>query len=86
MFTGEMFEMDETDRVLAEASIAPDLSKLKPKWLKLVEETLKEATLIPPDSGAFMQQGSRSGVHSEHLGHMLSEMQILPRSYPDAKW
>ena len=33
-----------------------------------------------------MQTGSKKGIHTEHLGHLLSEMQYLQRAYPDAKW
>lgn len=85
-FTGELFEADEIDLELAKAQMAPDLAGLKSKWQEIVKATLNEATLSEPDPKTFMQKGSRAGVHSEYLGHMLAEMQILPRSYPDAKW
>jgi ring-1,2-phenylacetyl-CoA epoxidase subunit PaaC len=47
--------------------------------------TLQEATLTLP-SDTFMQTGSRRGIHTESLGHILAEMQYLQRAYPDAKW
>jgi ring-1,2-phenylacetyl-CoA epoxidase subunit PaaC len=47
---------------------------------------LTEATLSIPSSEVFMHIGGRRGMHSEHLGHMLATMQIVPRSYPDASW
>jgi ring-1,2-phenylacetyl-CoA epoxidase subunit PaaC len=34
----------------------------------------------------WMQQGGRVGRHTEHLGHMLAEMQIVARSFPGASW
>jgi len=85
MFTGEFFEMNEVDEVLLKEKIAVDLSKIKLLWEKKVSEVLKNATLVKPES-AWMQTGSRKGLHTEHLGFLLAEMQYLPRAYPDAKW
>lgn len=85
MYTGELFEMDETDEVLIKEGVAPDLSAIKDKWTSKVNEVLAEATITKPE-GSWMQTGSRKGLHSEHLGYILAEMQYLPRAYPDAKW
>ena len=85
MFTGDMFEMDAVDEELIKAGIAVDLKKIFPLWENKVKEVFKEATLeVPKD--VFMQHGSRKGIHTEHLGYILAEMQVLPRMYPDAKW
>lgn len=84
-FTGEMFQPDEVEKRLAAQEIVTDSARLKPKWKKMVEDILTEATLSIPEDG-YMISGSRQGRHSEHLGYILSEMQILPRSYPDAEW
>ena len=58
---------------------------LKKDWDKLVDETLNKAKLKRPED-AYMMTGSRKGIHTEMLGKILSEMQYLPRAYPDAKW
>ena len=84
-YTGEMFEMDEVDETLVGVGIAPDLASLKPAWESKVREILTEATLNVPESG-WMHSGGRKGVHSEHLGYLLSELQYLQRSIPNAKW
>lgn len=85
MYTGELFEMDECDKFLAEQGIAPDLLPLKAKWYDRMAEVLANATLLVPQDG-YMQTGGSKGVHTEHLGHILTEMQYLQRAYPDAKW
>ena len=85
MFTGEMFQADEVEKRLVAQKIVPDSVNLKPKWEKMVDDILTEATLSIPEDG-YMISGSRQGRHSEYLGYILSEMQILPRSYPDAQW
>ncbi|HEY6171018.1 MAG TPA: 1,2-phenylacetyl-CoA epoxidase subunit PaaC [Candidatus Kapabacteria bacterium] len=85
MFTGELFEMDEVDNVLIKDGIAVDLQSLRSRWNERVSETIVTSTLTRPTDG-YMQSGSRKGVHSEYLGFILSEMQYLPRAYPDAKW
>lgn len=85
MYTGELFEMDSVDLLLLPEGIAVDSSLIKPKWRESIVAVLQEATLnLPEDS--YMQTGGRKGVHSEYLGHILSEMQYLQRAYPDAKW
>ncbi len=85
MFTAEQIEMDDTDNVLIFDGTAIDLDGLRPLWNASVANTLAKATIaIPTDS--FMQTGSRRGLHTEHLGHLLSEMQYLQRAYPDANW
>jgi ring-1,2-phenylacetyl-CoA epoxidase subunit PaaC len=84
-FTGEMFETDESERALIEAGTAIDPMALRPQWLKLVSDIVCEATLVLPESG-WMQQGGRSGRHSEHLGHLLSELQSMQRTFPGATW
>ena len=84
-FTGEMFEVDASERALIDAGIAVDPANLRPQWLKTVSDIVNEATLALP-RGDWMQQGGRSGRHSEHLGHLLSELQSMQRTFPGATW
>ena len=84
-FTGEMFTMDATDQFLLKEGISVDLNEVKLKWDNKITEILTRATLEKP-TGTFMQSGSKTGVHTEHLGFLLAEMQYLPRTYPEAKW
>ncbi len=84
-FTGEMFEVDAGERALIDAGIAVDPASLRPQWRKTVSGIAGEATLALP-KGDWMQQGGRSGRHSEHLGHLLSELQSMQRTFPGATW
>jgi len=86
MYTDELFYMDAYDEHLIGEGIGVDLEKLRPEWKERVEQTLNEATLEVPDYDQYMAEGGRKGFHTEHLGHLLAEMQRLPRSYPDAEW
>ena len=85
MFTGELFEMDQVDEVLFSSDIAADLHTVREVWRKTVMETLQQATIREPQAD-YMQSGSRQGIHTEYLGHILTEMQYLQRAYPDATW
>lgn len=85
MYTGELFEMDEVELSLLREGIAPDLVPVKTQWQQHVRQVLNQAGLNVPED-AYMQSGSRKGIHSEHLGHILAEMQYLQRAYPDATW
>lgn len=84
-YTGEMFMNEASDAALAAAGVAPEPSSLKAEWDKLVAETLSGATLKKPTDG-YMQGGGRRGIHTEHLGYVLAEMQFLQRAYPGATW
>jgi ring-1,2-phenylacetyl-CoA epoxidase subunit PaaC len=84
-FTGEMFYVDEEEGTLIEKDIAVDPATLHPQWLETVSAVLTEATLTLPKT-AWMQQGGRNGRHSEHLGHLLSELQSMQRTFPGATW
>ena len=84
-FTGEMFEVDDSERALIEAGVAVDPAVLRPRWQETVADIITEATLVLPNSN-WMQQGGRGGRHSEHLGHLLSELQSMQRTFPGATW
>lgn len=86
MYTGEMFEDNDLEEKLAEEGIAVKSCELKQEWKKMVSDVIAQATLKLPDDDTYMMSGGRYGRHSEHLGHLLSEMQILARSFPGAKW
>jgi ring-1,2-phenylacetyl-CoA epoxidase subunit PaaC len=86
VYTAELFEQDDLSTRLAAQGLAPNLELIKKEWEAFVYDTLKEATLTTPSSNGYMASGSRAGRHTEHLGHLLSEMQILARSYPGASW
>ncbi|MCO5129464.1 MAG: phenylacetate-CoA oxygenase subunit PaaC [Xanthobacteraceae bacterium] len=84
-FTGEMFTVDDSERALIDAGVAIDPETLRGQWLKTVAGVLGEATLARP-ANDWMQKGGRIGHHSEHLGHLLSELQSMQRSFPGASW
>jgi ring-1,2-phenylacetyl-CoA epoxidase subunit PaaC len=84
-WTGELFEQDAAERARVEAGIAVDRAALKPAWDATVDEVLAEATLARPQDG-WMQTGGRRGLHTEHLGYLLAELQHLQRSHPGASW
>lgn len=85
MYTGEMFEMDNIELTLIKENVGVDLAPLKPIWEGKLKEILNEATLQMPETN-YMQSGGHTGKHTENLGHILSEMQYLQRTYPDAQW
>jgi ring-1,2-phenylacetyl-CoA epoxidase subunit PaaC len=84
-YTGEMFMGGASDAALATAGVAPEPASLKAGWDEIVVETLAEATLRKPADG-YMQKGGKSGIHTEHFGFVLAELQFLQRAYPGASW
>ena len=89
MYTGEMFAVDAAERALIHAGIVADGEALRAPWLAAVRSVLADATLAEP-ADPWMQaangRGGKHGVHTEHLSRILAEMQVLPRTYPDARW
>lgn len=84
-YTGELFIGDASDMAVAAAGVAPEPASLKASWDELVAETLEEATLKTPADG-YMQKGGKRGIHTEHLGFILSDLQFLQRAYPGGTW
>ncbi len=84
-FTGELFLMPEWEKVLVESGVAVDRELIKSKWDQYVQKFLAASEIELADSELKIS-GGRNGVHTEFLGHMLSEMQFLQRAYPGLKW
>ncbi|MFV0301827.1 MAG: 1,2-phenylacetyl-CoA epoxidase subunit PaaC [Paracoccus sp. (in: a-proteobacteria)] len=84
-YAGEMFASDQKDVTIAAQGIMPDPASLRAKWDAVVGEVLDAATLTRPE-GSFAHKGGKQGVHTEHLGYILAEMQFLQRAYPGASW
>ena len=85
-YVGEMFTSDEVDAEMAAAGIAPNPADLRKEYYALIQRILADATLTIPES-RFAHKGGRNGrMHTEHLGHLLTQMQWLQRAYPGATW
>jgi ring-1,2-phenylacetyl-CoA epoxidase subunit PaaC len=84
-FNDEMFAMDDVDNALLASGISTDKAALRPAWDARIDAVLADATLAKPAPRRAVV-GGRIGRHSEHLGHMLTEMQFLQRAYPGATW
>lgn len=85
-YVGEMFLSDDVDAEMVKQGIAPDPASLRAKFDAQLADVLTAATLTKPEDD-FAHKGGKSGVrHTEHLGHMLTQMQWLQRAYPDATW
>jgi ring-1,2-phenylacetyl-CoA epoxidase subunit PaaC len=84
-YTNELFYADAVDDEMRNAGILPDLSDLREQWEQTVNHVFEEATLTIPTNN-WKQEGGRKGMHSEHLGYILAEMQYMQRAYPNMEW
>jgi len=84
-YTHELFEMNDQERRLADAGIAVDRFLLQAPWRAIMESLLHEATLSVPRED-WSVSGGRDGIHTEHLGYLLAELQFLQRAYPGLQW
>jgi len=85
-FFGELFHDDAIDLEMCDAGIAPKPSSLREKSFARLETVFAQATLIQPES-QFAHKGGKDGFqHTEHLGHLLAQMQWMQRAYPGMSW
>ena len=79
------FESDAVDAQCAAEGVAPAATSLAAPWHASVASVLAQATLVMPGYTGH-QRGGKQGVHSEHLGHLLTSLQFVQRAYPGAQW
>lgn len=79
-YTGELFMPAPY-----ELAVGIDVSALQNEWLQKMTAVFEEATL-PMPTQTFMQSGGKTGVHTEHLGYILTELQYMQRAYPGCEW
>ena len=84
-FTGEMFAADALDKAVQAAFDGPDLGAIATEWQKNIAKIVEEATLALPKE-THMAKGGKQGMHTEHFGYLVAEMQSVPRTYPGATW
>lgn len=84
-YTGELFQSTDYEIHAEELGVRPGDQDMKDSWEQKVTSVLTEATLVVPDV-PFMQSGGKNGVHTEHMGFILSELQYMQHTYPGVKW
>lgn len=84
-YTGELFFSDTADQELVANGTIPSMEGLEEEWKANVDNVLQEATLSTPDNN-WKFEGGRRGMHSEHLGYILAELQYMQRAYPGLEW
>jgi ring-1,2-phenylacetyl-CoA epoxidase subunit PaaC len=85
LYSAELFEDDAVDAAAQASGLGPAASELREPWLAEMREILDAATLAPPAETTVRSSGKR-GVHSEHMGYILTEMQYLQRAFPGGAW
>ncbi len=84
-YVPELFEADDLDREVAASGFGVDPSMLRDDFNAAVDDVIARATLKKPPE-RFGHRGGKGGLHSEHLGHILAQLQFLQRAYPEARW
>ena len=84
-YVAELFETDAVDAEAAAAGLGPRMADLRAAWEAEIGEVFSAAGLTTPKASTFRSTG-RQGVHSEHMGYLLAEMQSLQRAYPGGVW
>jgi ring-1,2-phenylacetyl-CoA epoxidase subunit PaaC len=85
IFTDELFHQTDADKAMVAEGIGVNVTKLKEAFYTKVNFILEESTLQTPNIEYF-QKGGKLGIHSEHMGYILTELQYMQRSYPNMNW
>ncbi|MNZ79512.1 1,2-phenylacetyl-CoA epoxidase, subunit C [compost metagenome] len=85
-FTFDLLSSDEIQQRLAAAGIGADATAVAAAWQATVEQVFERASLPVPQPASYFYLDGKRGLHTEHLGILLAEMQFLQRAYPDATW
>ncbi|MDQ2720371.1 MAG: phenylacetate-CoA oxygenase subunit PaaC [Bacteroidota bacterium] len=85
-YTGEMFVAAYFENEAVNNQICTPVNEIKNDWLGKIKDVLEKATLPSPNENAWMHSGGKNGIHTEHLGYLLAEMQFLQRAYPGCEW
>jgi ring-1,2-phenylacetyl-CoA epoxidase subunit PaaC len=85
VYTGELFLPSAFEIASAELKIGVDPATLKDEWYSSVQQVFEDATLLLPPLG-WSQRGGKEGMHTEHLGFILAELQFMQRAYPGNEW
>ncbi|MFC4633911.1 1,2-phenylacetyl-CoA epoxidase subunit PaaC [Dokdonia ponticola] len=85
MYTDELFHQTDADKAMIAEGVGVDTSKLKDSYYKMISDVLTEATLAIPE-GNYFHKGGKQGIHSEHMGYILADMQYMQRTYPNMEW
>ena len=84
-FTGEFFVEDETQQSALKAINLPNRSDLQKPWRAQLDIVMRRAGISFDENPGLHIKG-RDGRHTEHLGHLLTDMQFMQRSYPGLEW
>ena len=84
-YTQELFALTDAEKQLVAEGVIPDVEALKATWSSNVEAELNRFELTIPALGAY-RSGAKQGMHTEHLGFILAELQYIQRSYPNMTW
>lgn len=84
-YTDELFQPSEAEKAMVEAGIGVDLSTIRKDYDRIIADILGQASLEVPTNSWF-QKGGKQGIHTEHMGYLLSDLQYMQRAYPNMNW
>lgn len=84
-YTDELFHQTEADTAMIKEGVGVDVTKLKSTYYNRVNSVIEEATLSVPEN-TYFQKGGKQGIHTEHMGYLLADLQFMQRAYPDMEW
>ncbi len=85
LYTDELFYQTQSDQEMISEGIGVDTNGFRADYYSVISEVLRESTLTVPDS-TYFKKGGKDGIHSEHMGYLLADLQYMQRTYPNMTW
>lgn len=85
IFTDELFHQTDADKAMVSLGIGVDVTLLKSNYYNKITNILEEATIKTPET-VYFQKGGKQGIHSEHMGYLLAQMQYMQLAFPNMTW
>lgn len=85
VYTNELFQQTDADKAMVAQGTGADVTPLRDAYYTQISQVLEEATIAVPNPEYF-QKGGKQGIHSEHMGYLLADMQYMQRAYPNMTW
>jgi ring-1,2-phenylacetyl-CoA epoxidase subunit PaaC len=84
-YTDEFFQPSKAEAAMAQEGVGVDVTSFKEAFYLEIKQTLEDATLAVP-TNTWFQKGGKEGIHTEHMGYLLSDLQYMQRAYPNMNW
>jgi len=84
-FAHELYTETALEKEMKDQEIGADLNAIKDKYTTAVHKVLVESNISIEHTRNRVARG-KQGMHTEHMGYIIAELQFMQRAYPNMQW